>query len=292
MKPSAGSGTGRGRRPVVAILLLVLASFLFGACASVPPKSDIAAYQYYKEVNDPIEPLNRATLKVNRVIEKVIIKPITRVYRFIIPKPLRQGITNVLFNLEAPVILANDLLQGEEKRAWKTLKRFVINSTAGIGGLIDVAAKTGIPRHDEDFGQTLAKYGVGEGPYIVLPLFGPSNPRDVVGMIGDILMDPLFWIFRAHNLDTLKYTRAGLDAVDTYDRHLEDIETLEKGSLDYYAALRSAYRQNRASEIRNGRAIPVDEMDDDIFDQLDKELESEKEDQGTAEIADSDYMID
>lgn len=258
-----------------AIFLLVVAAFLFGACASVPPKSDVDAYNYYKEVNDPLEPMNRVTLKFNRGLEKVIIKPVTKVYRFIIPRPLRKGISNVLFNLETPVILLNDLLQGEEKRAWHTLKRFAINSTVGIGGLIDVAAKGGTPRHDEDFGQTLAVHGVGEGPYIMLPFFGPSNPRDTVGLVADIFSDPLYWILRPKNLAAIRYTRAGLDIVDTYDRHMEDIEELERGSLDYYAALRSAFRQNRASEIRNGRAIPLEELENDIFDELDKELEEE-----------------
>lgn len=262
-------------RTLRAVLFLVMVSFLFGACATVPPKTDAEAYAYYKEVNDPIEPLNRATLKFNRAIEKVIIKPATRVYRAILPKPVRKGVTNVLRNLETPVVLANDLLQGEEKRAWHTFKRFVINSTVGVGGLIDVAAKTGTPYHDEDFGQTLAVHGVREGPYIVLPFFGPSNPRDTVGFVTDILMDPLFWIFRAKDLDVPRYTRTGLDILDTYDRHLEDIEQLEKDSLDYYAALRSAYRQNRASKIRNGRPIPIDELEDDIFDELDEELEEE-----------------
>lgn len=258
-----------------AIFLLVVAAFLFGACTSVPPKSDVDAYNYYKEVNDPLEPMNRVTLKFNRGLEKVIIKPVTKVYRFIIPRPLRKGISNVLFNLETPVVLLNDLLQGEEKRAWYTLKRFAINSTVGLGGLIDVAAKGGTPRHDEDFGQTLAVHGVGEGPYIMLPFFGPSNPRDIVGLVADIFSDPLYWILRPKNLEAIRYTRAGLDIVDTYDRHMEDIEELERGSLDYYAALRSAYRQNRASEIRNGRAIPLEELEDDIFDELDKELEEE-----------------
>jgi len=258
-----------------AIFLLFLAAFLIGACASVPPKSDVDAYNYYKEVNDPLEPMNRITLKFNRGLEKVIIKPVTKVYRFIIPRPLRKGISNVLFNLETPVILLNDLLQGEERRAWHTLKRFAINSTVGIGGLIDVAAKGGTPRHGEDFGQTLAVHGVGEGPYIMLPFFGPSNPRDTVGLVADIFSDPLYWILRPKNLAAIRYTRAGLDIVDTYDRHMEDIEELERGSLDYYAALRSAFRQNRASEIRNGRAIPLEELEDDIFDELDKELEEE-----------------
>ena len=275
MKAGALYSLQRPSRSVLAVLLLVIGSFLFGACATVPPKSDVAAYAYYKEVNDPLEPLNRTTMKFNNVLQKVIIKPITLIYRGIVPKPLRKGITNVLRNLSTPVILANDILQGEEKRALDTLKRFAINSTVGLGGLIDVAGKHGTPYHNEDFGQTLAVHGVRDGPYIVLPFFGPSNPRDAIGQIGDILMDPLFWVFRARELDALKYSRTGLEIVDVYDRNMENIEQLEKDSLDFYAALRSAWRQNRASEIRNGRAIPIEDLEYDIFDELDDELEDD-----------------
>lgn len=251
------------------VLLLVAVSFLIGACATPPPKSDFEAYRDYKQVNDPLEPLNRGILKFNRAVEKIIIKPATIVYRTLIPKPARRGISNFLFNLETPVILFNDILQGNPRRAWVTTKRFFVNSIVGVGGLIDVAKKWGLPRHDEDFGQTLGTYGIREGPYLVLPIFGPSNPRDLVGMIGDILMDPVSWFLRAKNADTLRLTRTVVDGLDTYDRHLEDIESLERTSLDYYAALRSAYRQNRASKIRNGAPPEFDEFEDDIFDELD-----------------------
>lgn len=261
----------RGKFFSLTLLLLILASFSVGACATAPPKSDIEAYRYYKETNDPLEPTNRAFLKFNRAIEKVLIKPVTKVYRAIIPKPLRKGITNILFNLESPVIFANDMLQGKPKRAWTTLRRFVVNSTVGVGGLLDVGTKIGLERHDEDFGQTLAVYGAREGPYLVLPLFGPSNPRDFVGMIGDIAMDPFFWLIRLNDIKYVGKIRFGLDAVDTYDRHLEDIENLEQTSLDYYAALRSAYRQSRRDDIRDGAPPPIEEFDDDIFDELDED---------------------
>lgn len=251
------------------VLFLLAVSFLIGACATPPPKSDFEAYRDYKATNDPLEPLNRGVLKFNRAVEKIIIKPATIVYRTLIPKPARKGISNFLFNLETPVILINDILQGETGRAWITTKRFFVNSTVGLGGLIDVAKKWGLPRHDEDFGQTLGVHGIREGPYLVLPIFGPSNPRDLVGMIGDILMDPVSWFLRAKDADKLRLTRTLVDGVDTYDRHLEDIENLEKTSLDYYAALRSAYRQNRASQIRNGAPPEFDEFEDDMFDELD-----------------------
>lgn len=251
------------------VLLLVAVSFLIGACATPPPKSDIEAYRDYKQVNDPLEPLNRGILKFNNAVQKIIFKPATIVYRTLIPKPARKGISNFLFNLETPVILINDILQGNPRRAWDTTRRFFVNSIVGVGGLIDVAKKWGIPRHDEDFGQTLGTYGIREGPYLVLPIFGPSNPRDLVGRISDILMDPFFWLFRAKDADALRITRTVVDGLDTYDRHLEDIENLQETSLDYYAALRSAYRQNRASQIRNGALPEYDEFEDDIFDELD-----------------------
>lgn len=269
MHSSGTNHTESSRYMRLGVLLLVAVSFLIGACATPPPKSDFEAYRDYKQVNDPLEPLNRGILKFNRAVEKIIIKPATIVYRTLVPKPARRGISNFLFNLETPVVLFNDLLQGNTRRAWITTKRFFVNSTVGLGGLIDVAKKWGLPRHDEDFGQTLGAYGIREGPYLVLPIFGPSNPRDLVGMIGDILMDPLFWFLRAKDADALRITRTVVDGLDTYDRHLEDIESLEETSLDYYAALRSAYRQNRASEIRNGAPPEFDEFEDDIFDELD-----------------------
>lgn len=254
------------------ILFLIAASLFLGACATPPPKTDVEAYRYYKEVNDPLEPLNRGFLKFNTVIEKAIIKPATIIYRTFVPKPLRKGIANFLWNLDTPVVLINDLLQGEGKRAWTTTRRFFINSTLGLGGLMDVAKKWGMPRHDEDFGQTLAVHGIREGPYLVLPFFGPSNPRDLVGLVGDIFMDPIYWLLRIKDADALRLTRTGVDAVDTYDRHQGDIDSLRETSLDYYAALRSAFRQNRRNEILNGRRLPIDEFEDDIFDDLDDEF--------------------
>lgn len=255
------------------LLLAVLVGLLLGACATPPPKSDVAAYRAYQEANDPLEPMNRITSKFNKALEDVILKPVAHLYNDAVPRPARQGVTNFLRNLNTPVILANDLFQGEEDRAWDTFRRFFINSTVGVGGLIDVAKKVGIPYHGEDFGQTLAVYGAGEGPYIVLPVFGPSNPRDGFGIVVDFLMDPLFWVFRANDLNGLKWARRGLTAVDTYSRHVDAIEELERSSLDYYAALRSAYRQNRAEEIRNGRPRPLEEYEYDIFDELDEEEE-------------------
>ncbi len=245
---SLSSSIGPPRAFIVALVAIALA---LGACASKPPADDLEARRYYKEINDPLEPMNRQILKFNRGFEKVVLTPVAKTYRAVLPAPARKGVYNVLHNLKSPVIFGNDVMQGEGKRAGNTLLRFVVNSTLGIGGLFDVATRLGIESHDEDFGQTLAVHGVGEGFYLVLPIFGPSSPRDGIGLAVDILIDPIFWILRSENLNYVNYIRAGVEGVDIYARNLDEIEELKRTSLDYYAALRSTYRQNRRSEILN-----------------------------------------
>lgn len=241
--------------PLRGAILLALALLALGACATKPPAEDIEARRYYEETNDPLEPMNRQILAFNRGFEKVILTPVATVYRTLLPAPARRGVYNVLHNLSSPVILANDVMQGEGKRAGDTLLRFLVNSTLGLGGLLDVAAKFGIESHDEDFGQTLAVHGVGEGFYLVLPIFGPSNPRDGIGLAVDIVIDPVFWILRSENLNKWNYIRTGVEGLDLYSRNLEEIDELKRTSLDYYSALRSSYRQNRRSEILNGAEV-------------------------------------
>ncbi len=238
--------------PRAFVVALVASALALGACASKPPPDDLEARRYYKEINDPLEPMNRQILKFNRGFEKVVLTPVAKTYRAVLPAPARKGVYNVLHNLRSPVIFGNDVMQGEGKRAGNTLLRFVVNSTLGIGGLFDVATRMGIESHDEDFGQTLAVHGIGEGFYLVLPIFGPSSPRDGIGLAVDILIDPIFWILRSENLNYVNYIRTGVEGVDIYARNLDQLEELKRTSLDYYAALRSTYRQNRRSEILNG----------------------------------------
>jgi ABC-type transporter lipoprotein component MlaA len=148
-----------------------------------------------QDENDPLEPVNRAVFQFNRVLDGLILEPAALMYRMATPAFVRDGVQNFLANLRTPVVLANDLLQGEFGRAEKTLGRFMLNTILGVGGLIDVGGRVGMPeRHYEDFGQTLAVYGVGEGPYLMLPVLGPSNPRDAVGRVVDLLFDPLFFL--------------------------------------------------------------------------------------------------
>ena len=159
---------------------------------------------------------------------------------------------DALDNLRAPVIFLNDVLQGELKRAATTLVRFIINSTLGLLGLNDIATDLGIKGHNEDFGQTLAVWGVPEGPYVMLPLFGPSNPRDAIGMVVDFLIDPFnIWAGNTDR-DFAVFARSGTRAVDLRAIYMEALDELEKSSLDFYASIRSLYRQRRANEINNG----------------------------------------
>src|SRR5450755_3115522 len=160
------------------LVAAVLASASLAGCATDPSGQ-----------NDPYEHTNRSIFSFDQAIDHAVARPVGVFYNHAVPQFARDGIHNFLSNLDAPVTLGNDVLQGSPDRAGQTLGRIVINSTIGVGGLVDVAAKMGIPAHDEDFGLTLGMWGVGEGPYLVLPLTGPSNPRDSVGTVADYFMD-------------------------------------------------------------------------------------------------------
>jgi phospholipid-binding lipoprotein MlaA len=203
--------------------------------------------------NDPYEAQNRQIFELNQSLDRNVALPIAKGYVAVVPEPARDGIHNFLVNLHVPVIFANDVLQGEASRAGETLGRFTVNSTLGVGGLIDVATKVGIPEHHSDFGETLAVYGVNEGPYLVLPMIGPSNPRDAAGYVVDTALDPSTWIsWRSSTF--FKLGRGVLDLVDTRSRNIETLDELERSSVDLYATMRSLYRQHRQAEINHGKA--------------------------------------
>jgi phospholipid-binding lipoprotein MlaA len=225
---------------------------LAAGCATKPDPTDEAAVQAYNEANDPLEPMNRYFFEVNQFLDEILLKPFAGWYHLAMPDPAEDGVRNFLRNLKSPVYLANDLFQGEWDRAGTTAARFVINSTIGIGGIIDVASMMDLKYHEEDFGQTLAVYGAGEGPYLHLPILGPSNPRDATGRLVDYALDPLTWVGYIYDVSYINTARAGLDAIDTRARNLEAIDELKKGSVDFYATVRSLYRQRRNDLIKNG----------------------------------------
>ena len=245
-------------RAVVTALLCALA---LGACASgprsEPPRDPTLA-------PDPFEPFNRVMLDVNTGLENVIAKPIDTVYRGITPKPVRRGVSNAVDNIGSPVTFLNDILQGRPRQAGKTFARFVVNTVFGIAGLFDIAKTGGLPPHDEDFGQTLAVWGIGNGPYLVLPLFGPTTIRDGVGLGVDTISDPLYWLV---NDTATTYAIVGTETLVSYDNNRDQLKALRKSSIDFYSALRSAYLQHRQSEIYNGD-VPQGESMPDILDSM------------------------
>lgn len=235
-------------RLLAACLVLALVS----ACAARPPADDPEALEEFLADNDPLQPLNRGVYAVNDVLDRAVLRPVAVAYREVVPQPVRTGLRNVLGNLRGPVILANDLMQGEMTRAGRTASRFAINSTLGLGGILDVAdSRFGIRGHSEDFGQTLAVWGMPEGHYLYVPVFGPTNARDLLGVGVDLVMSPWFWFGQGWVVEALGYTRFGMTVVDGREGVIELLDDVNRTSLDPYATIRSAYRQRRAAEISN-----------------------------------------
>jgi len=195
---------------------------------------------------DPLERLNRATHALNERFIDWVADPFNRVYRFAVPAPARHSVARFFANLRAPVILANDLLQLTPHDAGRTGARFLINTTVGVVGLFDPARAVGLPGHDNDFGATLAVYGAPSGPYLVVPVLGPSSARDVVGETVDGFLRPDAWVLGV-GTRALLTTGSG---VAVYDLQQERLEALRKTSVDFYAALRGAFLLDRDASIR------------------------------------------
>lgn len=206
------------------------------------------------DVNDPLESVNRVIFEFNEVVYTNLFTPVAKTYNNVFPATFRLGLSNVIDNIAAPVTFVNDVLQLELNRALTTFARFLVNSTIGMVGMADVASTIGLAPHTEDFGQTLGSYGVGEGLYLVLPLLGPNNPRDAVGKyLVDPFFDPLGLYLKNTDRDAERYARLGVGALDEYAGFVNELEQIKKTSVDYYAAIRSLYRQKRLTEISNGR---------------------------------------
>jgi len=238
-------------------------SFAAGLAEGDSADVNLAQASEEEAVNDPLESMNRAIFEFNEGLQDVLLRPLAKFYNATVNLTVRQGISNFLDNLSSPVVFANDLLQGEFERALITFGRAFINSTIGIVGLADVATELGIERHDEDFGQTLAVYGMGEGFYLVLPIFGPSSPRDAIGkLVIDSYLDPLgLWLDNTDR-DNIQYTLTGAEGLDEYAGIVDELNQVKKTSVDYYAAVRSLYRQKRKAEINNGSILELPPIPD------------------------------
>lgn len=234
---------------MVGLAMAAIAGAGLGACATAP--EDPVAKAEFERENDPIEPFNRAMFAFNLQMDKMFLRPAAIAYREVLPRPVQKGVHNFLLNLRSPVVFANDVLQWEWDRAGNTASRFAINTTVGVLGVWDAAAEFGIPGHSEDFGQTFGVWGVGEGFYIVLPILGPSNPRDAVGLLVEYLVDPFNIWMRNEDTEGWILARSLVTGVDFRARNLETLDEIERTSLDFYVAIRSLYRQRRADQIRN-----------------------------------------
>jgi phospholipid-binding lipoprotein MlaA len=217
------------------------------ACAGTPGQTTDS---------DPLEPFNRAVFTLNQAADTVAIRPVSVAYRDIVPDPFKDGIRNVLRNLRTPLILVNEALQGDWEGVDTAATRLFVNSTLGLGGWVDIAGEhLDKPFNAEDFGQTLAVYGIDSGPYLVLPLIGPSTLRDTAGRGAEIAADPFNNVWQEGLLDGIdgaSLARTGLTIVDTRARSIEALDELERSSFDYYAAVRSLYVQNRRAQISEG----------------------------------------
>jgi phospholipid-binding lipoprotein MlaA len=225
--------------------------------ASIPSAEDPLLDEFDRElaateIPDPMEPMNRGVFAGNRVIDRVLLDPVTKAYGRIVPGPVKRAVRGVFDNLNQPVVIANDLLQLEPRRAGSATARFLLNTTFGWGGIFDPALEAGFAPHHADFGQTLGRAGVGPGVYLVVPLLGPSTARDLVGSIVDMALRPDTWLLPVPP----RLLLGGTWGISEREQHLESLEALEQSSVDFYSAIRSAYWMSREAFVKGEAARP------------------------------------
>lgn len=237
--------------------LVFLAWFVSG-CSTVPMENP-----------DPFEKINRGVFAFNKAVDNAILKPISKGYQKVTPEPINQGITNFFGNIGDITVIANDLLQLKLKQAASDSGRFLLNSTFGLFGFIDLASKFDIPKHDEDFGQTLGYWGVNSGPYIMLPLLGPSSGRDALGSGVDIFLDPRFYYTgspKGMSSDDVIWGSGAISTIDMRADLLGAEKALDKASMDEYAYLRNAYLARRNYLVYDGNPpVEEDAIEDSLF---------------------------
>lgn len=232
----------------------LLISMLMAGCAETPSS----------EINqaDSMESVNRGTQAFNDKLDEAVLKPVAKGYQKAAPQPVNESVTNFFSNLGDIGVTVNDLLQFKVLQGGMDLSRFLINTTVGVGGLFDVAKKVDLPKHNEDFGQTLGFWGVPSGTYLVLPFFGPSSPRDAAGMVGDALLNPLTYVSAFGGVAASAATTGSkvLDVTDTRADLLSSEKVLDEASVDRYDFIKNAYRQRREYLVHDGN--PPEEGDD------------------------------
>ena len=226
------------------VLGLLLTLTFLGGCATNNPR-------------DPLEPMNRAVFSFNETVDNAIIKPVAQGYRAVLPQFARTGVSNFFSNINDVMVALNNLLQGKVVNAVSDVGRVLVNTTVGIAGFFDVATHFGLEKHNEDFGQTLGRWGVGDGPYLVLPFIGSSNVRDTLARVVDFKTDPITYVRSMSLRNSFWGTRALSDRANLLDAS----KLLETAALDAYEFVRDAYRQRRRNLIYDG--APPREKDDD-----------------------------
>jgi phospholipid-binding lipoprotein MlaA len=251
----------------LALVLLALSVASRGARAAAPGEepqdattpgpqrsaADDALDQEPPRVWDPFENANRRTFRMNRSIDRWFWSPLTRGYQFVVPGFGRQALRRAIINLESPALFVNNVLQLAPLDALITLQRFGVNSTIGLAGLFDPAARLGLPGTHTDFGQTLAIYRVDSGPYLIMPVLGPTTVRDGVGYLVDFMFQPTTYILPGFTLFIYAAIHQGGAGLTARDAHAVELHALEASSVDFYAALRSAWYQNREATIAERR---------------------------------------
>jgi phospholipid-binding lipoprotein MlaA len=226
-----------------------------GACATPRVGSNASA------LRDPYETTNRRVYGFNRNLDKYALRPAAQAYRAVVPQVARRGVSNAFNNIDEPVSFINAVLQGKVKQAFRVADRFLLNSTLGVGGVADVATRMGRPEEVEDFGQTLAVWGIKSGPYLMLPLLGPSTFRDLGGFGVDFVTDPVSYARNAALNPSFVESGAqfGLETIDLRSKLIDaGADGVLEGSLDEYATVRSAFLQRRQSDIYDG-VLPDDD---------------------------------
>ena len=243
--------------------LLIVFTFLFVANCSVNKTSqnitnEVPVTKDPPVAKDPWENFNRGTFAFNKVFDKYLLSPLAKGYRIILPNEVRTGIRNFFSNLKEPWTFINATLQGDLKNSGVSIARFGLNTTIGLLGIFDVASSFGLEKQKEDFGQTLGVYGVESGPYLVLPLLGPSTVRDAIGKVAGIVADPVTIALNKDGKDEWLWIGTAIKGVDFREQNLEKIDNLDATSVDFYATVRSLYLERRNRMIRNQSADQQD----------------------------------
>jgi phospholipid-binding lipoprotein MlaA len=233
-------------------LMLGLVLCLFVGCASIPEGQQVSK-------KDPWEKVNRNVFSFNEGLDKYLVIPITKTYEFILPEFVRNRFSNIFSNIGDIYTSVNQLLQGKPKVAVEDFTRVIVNTTFGIGGIFDVATGAGLEKHQEDFGQTFAVWGVSDGPYMVLPLLGPSNVRDTFGWIFDLETDIL--LSYVSDIPT-RNTITAVRVIDQRSKYLSASSLLEVAAFDKYSFVRDAYIQRRRDRIYDGNPPLIEEEEE------------------------------